>query len=62
MLLDTRFPAGIDYIEVDVKNIDNFDLLQEYSITSVPVLAFENGNKLIGMKSKKEIEEFLNNA
>lgn len=48
----------IEYEDIDVS--DNPEFLEKYSITSVPTLLKDNGDKLVGVHTSNEIRNFLN--
>jgi hypothetical protein len=50
-------PNGIELVPVNVQ--EQYDFAVKNKITSVPTLMLENGNKLIGLKSPKEIINFV---
>ena len=49
---------NIEYEDVDVS--ENPEFLDKYSITSVPTLLKDNGEKLVGVHTSTEIRNFLN--
>lgn len=49
----------VEIIPIDVKTIEGKELAFNHEISSVPVLMKENGDKLIGLKSKKDIVDFI---
>ena len=50
----------MEIIELNVEQEENKQLAKEKGIDKVPVLMLENGNKLIGLKTKDEIMKFVN--
>ena len=60
ILKTIELPDDIELITIDVMQPENKHYLSEYGITSVPVLMFENGNRLIGATNKNRVVEFIN--
>lgn len=50
-------PENIELVEIDAT--ENIELVSEFNITAVPVLAFSPEVKLVGVKSKPQIEEWI---
>jgi CBS domain-containing protein len=54
-----EIPEYIKVIEIDASLEENKALLEEYKIEKVPVLQFENGRRLDGMKPLIITEKFI---
>ena len=50
---------GVEIIPINVKTIEGNEFAFNHEISSVPVLMKENGDKLIGLKSKNDILKFI---
>ena len=59
ILKTINIPESIDVINVDTAIESNKELINIFDIDQIPALVFENGEQLIGMHSKLEIEQFL---
>jgi predicted DsbA family dithiol-disulfide isomerase len=59
ILLQIEIPKQIELINSNIAIDENKNLAKENGIDKVPSLLFENGNKLVGLKSKEEIIEFI---
>lgn len=50
-------PDGIELVPIDV--YEQYEFAKENDILSVPTLMFEDGRKLVGLKTPREILEFI---
>ena len=58
-LLQLHLADTIDIVELNVELEENKQLAIDKGISKVPVLMLENGNKLVGLKTKDEIMKFI---
>lgn len=49
---------NVEYEDIDVS--EDTEFLEKYSITSVPTLLKDNGERLVGVHTSAEIRNFLN--
>lgn len=54
-----NIPDGIQISEIDASLEENKTLLEKHNIEKVPVLLFEDGRRLDGMKPLIVIEKFI---
>ena len=47
-------------VAVNIELPESKELIVQFGITSIPALVKETGEKLVGLKSTKHIEEFIN--
>ncbi len=59
-LLQLRLADTMEIVELNVELEENKQLAVDKGISKVPVLMLENGNKLVGLKTKDEIMKFVN--
>lgn len=52
-------PEAVEVIPLNMNLEEVKTLAKEKGITSVPVLMFENGNKMVGVKKRQSVEEFI---
>ena len=49
-----------EIIPINIELPESKELIVKYGITGIPALVKETGEKLVGMKTTKQLEEFLN--
>ena len=49
-----------EVVSVNIELPESKELIVKYGITGIPALVKETGEKLVGMKTTNQIEEFLN--
>lgn len=58
-----EFPEHVDLIKVDADKEDNFELLAQYEVKSIPTLVLLYGDKIIGksigMRPEQELRDWL---
>jgi glutaredoxin len=60
ILKTIELPEGIELVEINVTEEENKHYLDDFGITSVPVLMAENGKRLNGATNKNKVVEFIN--
>lgn len=50
-------PDGVELVPINVH--ENYEFSKEHGVVSVPTLMFEDGRKLVGLKTPREILEFI---
>ena len=50
---------GIELVNLDVNEDENKSFVKPNGIETVPVLMFETGEKLVGVKKKQIVEDFI---
>lgn len=55
-----ELPEDVELIEIDAGLSENKEFVGKSEVEKVPVLLFENGKRLIGVKPKIVIEKFIN--
>ena len=60
ILKHIEIPEDIEIINLNVNEETNKAIAKENSIDKVPALMFENGIKIVGLKSEDEVVSFLN--
>ncbi|GEM_PF-4803282 len=53
-------PEDVELVEIDASLEENKHLLVENKVEKVPVLLFENGKRLYGVKPKIILQEWIN--
>ena len=49
-----------EVVPVNIELPESKELIVKYGITGIPALVKEDGAKLVGLKSAKQVEEFIN--
>jgi hypothetical protein len=60
ILVQVEIPENIEIIPINVGLEENKKFAKDNEINIVPALMFENGTKIIGLKNKQEVIDFLN--
>jgi len=60
LLMRAEIPSDVEIIQKNVELSENKDFAKNNNINKVPVLMFENGNKLEGHIPMSQLLEFLN--
>lgn len=58
-LVQIGIPENVELIPMDVGVIENLEIAKEFGLEKVPVLMFEDGRKLEGMRTAEELRSFL---